>query len=130
MLALMPDGGSLVSLIDRSRMPIGIPADGSADNNNLKLMCEPVSPEKESNIFYSSTSHPGMRWMFCSMIQWPSLLPYSILLLATSSCPCPREMLKKDFPVSIRYLSLSFFMIFSTSLTGSEPGDSIKKMGI
>jgi hypothetical protein len=37
-LALIPDGGSLVNLIDLSKIPIGIPLDGSADNNNLKFM--------------------------------------------------------------------------------------------
>ena len=39
-------------------------------------------------------------------------------------------MLKNDLPASILYLSLSFLMIFSTSLTGSDPGDKMKKMGI
>ncbi len=39
-------------------------------------------------------------------------------------------MLKNDFPASIRYLSLSFFIIFYTYLTGSEPGDKMKKIGI
>lgn len=53
MFALIPEGGSLVSLIDLSKIPIGIPVDGSADNSNLKLICEPVSPEKESKIFSS-----------------------------------------------------------------------------
>lgn len=38
--------------------------------------------------------------------------------------------MKNDFPGSIRYLSLSFFIIFSTYLTGSEPGDKIKNIGI
>ena len=38
--------------------------------------------------------------------------------------------MKNDFPASILYLSLSFFIIFSTYLTGSEPGDRIKKIGI
>jgi hypothetical protein len=31
MLALIPDGGSLVSLIDLSKIPIGTPVEGSAD---------------------------------------------------------------------------------------------------
>lgn len=39
-------------------------------------------------------------------------------------------MLKNDFPASILYLSRSFFIIFSTYLTGSEPGERMKKMGI
>ena len=60
-LAFIPDGGSFVSLIDLSKIPIGIPVEGSADNNNLKLICEPVSPEKESKIFYNSTSHLGIK---------------------------------------------------------------------
>lgn len=64
------------------------------------------------------------------MIQWPYLLPYYILLLATSSWPWPSDMLKKDFPAYILYLSRSFFMIFSTYLTGSEPGDKMKNIGI
>lgn len=51
MFALIPDGGSFVNLIDLSKIPIGIPVEGSADNNNLKLICEPVSPENESKIF-------------------------------------------------------------------------------
>lgn len=38
MFALIPDGGSLVSLIDLSKIPIGIPVEGSADSNSLKLM--------------------------------------------------------------------------------------------
>lgn len=38
MLALSPAGGSLVSLIERSRRPIGTPVEGSADKNNLKLI--------------------------------------------------------------------------------------------
>ena len=41
MLAFMPEGGSLVSLIDRSRMPMGISVEGSAESSNLKLMCDP-----------------------------------------------------------------------------------------
>ncbi len=53
MLALMPDGGSFVNLIERSNIPIGTPVDGSADNNNLKLIWDPVSPENESRIFSS-----------------------------------------------------------------------------
>lgn len=39
-------------------------------------------------------------------------------------------MLKKDFPGSILNLSLYFFITFSTYLTGSEPGERIKKIGI
>lgn len=39
-------------------------------------------------------------------------------------------MLKKDLPASILYLSRSRLMIFSTSLTGSDPGDRIKNIGI
>ena len=50
-LAFNPDGGSLVSLIDLSSKPIGTPSDGSAERNNLKLICDPVSPENESRIF-------------------------------------------------------------------------------
>lgn len=62
MLALIPDGGSLVSLIDRSNIPMGISVEGSADSSNLKLMCDPpVSPENESKIFSSSRSHLGIR---------------------------------------------------------------------
>ena len=38
MLALIPEGGSLVNLIDLSKIPIGIPVDGSDDKSNLKLM--------------------------------------------------------------------------------------------
>ena len=52
MLALIPEGGSLVSLIDRSNMPIGTPVEGSAESRRRKLMWDPpVSPEKESRIF-------------------------------------------------------------------------------
>ncbi len=83
MLALIPDGGSLVNLIERSKIPIGTPVDGYADNNNLKLMWDPVSPENESRIFSSYTNHLGIRWIFCKKIQWPYLFPSSILLLAT-----------------------------------------------
>ena len=36
--AFIPDGGSLVSLIDLSKIPIGTPVDGYEDNNNLKFM--------------------------------------------------------------------------------------------
>lgn len=54
MLALIPEGGSLVNLIERSKIPIGTPDDGSAESSRRKLMCDPpVSPEKESNIFSS-----------------------------------------------------------------------------
>jgi hypothetical protein len=53
MFALSPAGGSLVNLMERSNKPIGTPREGSADKNNLKLTCEPVSPEKESRIFYN-----------------------------------------------------------------------------
>ena len=51
MFAFNPAGGSFVNLIDRSRRPIGTPLDGSADKKSLKLIWEPVSPEKESKIF-------------------------------------------------------------------------------
>ena len=65
MFALIPEGGSLVSLMDLSKIPIGTPVEGSADSNNLKLICDPpVSPEKESKIFSSSTSQRGIRWIF------------------------------------------------------------------
>lgn len=37
MLAFNPVGGSFVNLIDLSKIPIGIPVDGSADKNNLKF---------------------------------------------------------------------------------------------
>ena len=131
MLAFIPEGGSLVNLIDRSKIPIGIPSEGYEERSNLKLIWDPpVYPEKESNIFYSSISHLGIRWIFCNIIQCPSLFPYSILRLATSSWPCPNEILKNDFPASILYLSLSFLIIFYTSFTGSEPGDRMKKIGI
>ena len=54
MLALIPAGGSLVSLIDLSRIPMGTPYEGSAERRSLKFMCDPpVSPEKESRIFYN-----------------------------------------------------------------------------
>lgn len=84
MLALIPEGGSFVNLIDRSKIPIGIPVDGSDDKSSLKLIWDPpVSPENESNIFYSSISHLGIRWIFCNITQWPYLFPYSILLFDT-----------------------------------------------
>lgn len=52
MFALSPAGGSFVSLIDLSKIPIGTPVEGSADNNNLKLAWDPpVSPVNESKIF-------------------------------------------------------------------------------
>ena len=52
MLALIPEGGSLVSLMDLSKIPIGTPVEGYDDKSNLKLMWDPpVSPENESNIF-------------------------------------------------------------------------------
>ena len=35
--AFKPFGGSFVNLIDLSKIPIGIPNDGSADKNNLKF---------------------------------------------------------------------------------------------
>ena len=61
MLAFSPAGGSFVSLMDLSKRPIGTPSEGSADKKSLKLMCEPVSPEKESRIFSSSSSHVGIK---------------------------------------------------------------------
>jgi hypothetical protein len=62
MFALIPEGGSLVSLMDLSRMPIGTPVEGYADSSSLKFMCDPpVSPENESNIFSSYSSQRGIR---------------------------------------------------------------------
>lgn len=60
------------------------------------------------------------------MTQCPSLLPSSILLLAISSCPYPRAISKKDFPLSYP----STLAIFSTNFTGSAPGERIKKIGL
>ena len=52
MLAFIPDGGSLVNLMDRSKIPIGTPVEGSAERSSLKLMWDPpVSPEKAFKIF-------------------------------------------------------------------------------
>lgn len=65
MLAFNPVGGSFVSLIDLSRIPIGTPREGSADRKSLKLGLPPeVSPENESRIFSSSRSQVGIRWIF------------------------------------------------------------------
>lgn len=65
MLALIPDGGSLVSLMDLSKIPMGTPVEGYADSKSLKLMWDPpVSPENESNIFSSYSSQRGIKWMF------------------------------------------------------------------
>lgn len=62
MLALSPVGGSFVSLIDLSKIPIGTPLDGSADKKSLKLGLPPeLSPENESRIFSSSISQVGIR---------------------------------------------------------------------
>jgi len=41
MLALNPAGGSFVSLIDLSKIPIGTPVEGSADKKSLKLLFPP-----------------------------------------------------------------------------------------
>lgn len=60
--AFIPEGGSFVNLMDLSNIPMGTPVEGSADSKRRKLMCDPpVSPEKESKIFYNSSSHLGMR---------------------------------------------------------------------
>ena len=70
MLAFIPEGGSLVNLIDLSKIPIGTPVDGYEDSNNLKFIWDPpVSPEKASRIFSSSPNHLGIKWIFCNMIQ-------------------------------------------------------------
>jgi len=62
MLAFIPEGGSFVSLIDLSKIPIGIPSEGYEERSSLKLICEPpVSPENESRIFSSSGSHLGIK---------------------------------------------------------------------
>ena len=52
MFALIPEGGSLVSLIDLSKIPIGTPVEGYAERRSLKFICDPpVYPEKASRIF-------------------------------------------------------------------------------
>lgn len=38
MFALIPEGGSLVSLIDLSKIPIGTPFEGYAERRSLKFM--------------------------------------------------------------------------------------------
>jgi hypothetical protein len=64
-LALSPVGGSLVSLMDLSRIPMGTPLEGSDERKSLKLGFPPEdSPEKESRIFSSSISQVGIRWIF------------------------------------------------------------------
>jgi hypothetical protein len=70
MFARRPAGGSFVNLIDLSRIPIGIPSDGSADKNNLNFgLPPPASPVKLSRIFSSSNNHVGIKWMFYNITQ-------------------------------------------------------------
>jgi len=62
MLALRPEGGSFVSLIDLSRIPIGTPLDGSAERNNLNYAFPPpASPPNPSRIFSNSSNQLGIK---------------------------------------------------------------------
>ena len=82
MLAFNPAGGSFVSLIDLSKIPIGTLLEGSADKksllyfimNKLIIYLNPgfppaVSAAWSSSIFSSSFNHEGIRWIFYNMTQ-------------------------------------------------------------
>lgn len=60
------------------------------------------------------------------MTQCPSLTPSKILLLAISPIPSPKAISNHDLFLSNLFLAANF----STSFTGSEPGDKMKKTGV
>ena len=61
-LAFNPAGGSLVNLIDLSKIPIGTFLEGSADKNNLNYeFPTPASEAIASIIFSNSTNQLGIK---------------------------------------------------------------------
>lgn len=105
---------------------MGMPFEGSADKNNLNSGLTEESSFYLSNNFSNSKSQTGIKWIFSSMTQYPSLFPSSIFCLAGRSYPSPRAIEKSFWLLRIPL----FLPAFSTSLTGSAPGDKMKNIGI
>mmetsp|Transcript_9865 Transcript_9865/g.19711 ORF Transcript_9865/g.19711 Transcript_9865/m.19711 type:complete len:318 (+) Transcript_9865:1372-2325(+) len=119
-----PSGGSLVSLMHTCRILMGSAA-GSAERKRRKLSC---ATERSSHRFSSHEPvHLGVRWMFCKKPQPPFLYAVSTIFSATGSCPCPSDTSPR-FPAS--YEIPYSLPISSVSLTGSTPGERMKKMGV
>ena len=66
-------------------------------------------------------------YITCSTIQWPLRAATSSAVSATTSWPCPSEMLWK-FSCSTEKPSL--WPSFSTSFSGSTPGDRMKNIAV
>lgn len=130
MLALIPRGGSLVTLIHICTIPGRTDAtagseSGSPDKKRRKLSCA-VSEQYCSIIFSSLTCHIFIRWMFWRRTHPPFCAMSSIAFSANFSWPWPREI-ALNFPLSA--VKPSCFPRPSTSLTGSTPGERIKNTG-
>merc|ERR1719399_2230475 len=70
MFAFKPEGGSLVSLMDLSRMPIGMEFEGSLLMKTRKFSWEPDEAYSSSN-FSTFFNHRGIKWTLFRMTQCP-----------------------------------------------------------
>jgi len=112
--ALRPAGGSLVTLNDWCKRPMGNFGCGSEVMYSLK------SGLQFSWIFTSRASmlsiKPRPRWQFCNSTHEPFTIAVLIALSATGSCPSPMET----------HCTLCFLRLLSCSIesVGSAPADS------
>mmetsp|Transcript_3632 Transcript_3632/g.10511 ORF Transcript_3632/g.10511 Transcript_3632/m.10511 type:complete len:322 (-) Transcript_3632:4742-5707(-) len=124
MLALRPDGGSLVSLMEFCRIGTGTTFCGSAERKTRKSGCAPSM--RLSSFFSSLGSQRATSSMFWSIAQPPSTYILSRAFSATGSWPWPKETVT-NLPCS-SVLPI-WWPSWRTGTTGSTPGERRKKMG-
>mmetsp|Transcript_34721 Transcript_34721/g.82805 ORF Transcript_34721/g.82805 Transcript_34721/m.82805 type:complete len:287 (-) Transcript_34721:1429-2289(-) len=120
MLSFMPLGGSVTTLSERCRMPMGNSGCGDDESHSRKEACG-CRTGRLSMILSSSLSQDIIRWQLASSTQWPCLMPLSMRRTACGDWPCPSAIVVKVTP----FCSASC----SSWLVGSTPGESTKMSG-
>lgn len=121
--ALIPDGASVVILIDPYNKPIGNVGVANVDSHNLKSLCGLVLL-RSSIIFSRVISHSGHKWTLANKTQLPFKTPSLNFSVATFSYPYPKAI---TVNLSLNLHSLAKLMRVAV---GSVPCDKININGV
>eukprot|EP00659_Diplonema_papillatum_P002705 gene2705-biopygen2669 len=125
MPALMPGGGSLVTLMDICKSPMGNFAWGS-DVMRMRASSPIASASSLTSVVSRSLRKLRPRWQFCSRAHSPVPARAAIAAsMAACSWPCPIEI-----PPCGMICFFRFFADVSISALGSDPCDSKKMIGV